>query len=39
LHTDEKESWRLLVADHTLPVARAVDAEAGKEIARGKLTR
>lgn len=33
-HEHEDESWRLFIADHTLPVVRAVDVETGKEIGR-----
>ncbi|KKX33097.1 zinc metallochaperone AztD [Rhizobium sp. LC145] len=33
----EKESWRLFIADHTLPVVRAVDVESGKELGRFDL--
>lgn len=29
---EEKESWRLFIADHSLPVVRVVDLESGKEI-------
>ncbi|WP_349960340.1 hypothetical protein [Rhizobium sp. ZPR3] len=31
---NEAESWRLFVADHSLPIVRAIDATNGKEIAR-----
>lgn len=31
---DRKEAWRLFVADHMLPVVRAIDFETGKELAR-----
>jgi len=36
---DEKgmESWRLFVADHSLPIVRAIDASSGKEIGRFDL--
>lgn len=27
-----KEAWRLFIADHTLPVVRAIDFETGKGI-------
>ncbi|MFK0164389.1 hypothetical protein [Rhizobium sp. NPDC090279] len=31
---NEMESWRLFVADHSLPIVRAIDAISGKEIGR-----
>jgi hypothetical protein len=31
------ESWRLFIADHSLPIVRAIDAASGKEIARFDL--
>ena len=34
---DSKEAWRLFVADHTLPVVRAIDLESGKELGRYDL--
>lgn len=40
LHAEEEqnEAWRLFIADHTLPVVRAVDVETGKEIGRFDIT-
>jgi len=32
-----KEAWRLFIADHTLPVVRAIDFETGKELGRYDL--
>jgi len=34
---NETESWRLFVADHSLPIVRAIDATSGKEIGRFDL--
>ncbi|WP_428427948.1 zinc metallochaperone AztD [Pararhizobium sp.] len=34
---DDKETWRLFVADHTQPVVRALDAASGNEIGRFDL--
>lgn len=31
---DEAESWRLFIADHSLPIVRAIDVENGREIGR-----
>ncbi|WP_428982418.1 zinc metallochaperone AztD [Pseudochelatococcus contaminans] len=31
---DNKEAWRLVVADHTQPVVRVIDFESGKELGR-----
>lgn len=31
---EHAESWRLFIADHTLPVVRAIDLASGKEIGR-----
>jgi YVTN family beta-propeller protein len=34
---DQKETWRLFVADHTQPVVRALDAASGSELGRFDL--
>ncbi|MBN8950798.1 MULTISPECIES: zinc metallochaperone AztD [unclassified Rhizobium] len=34
---NETESWRLFVADHSLPIVRTIDAASGKEIGRFDL--
>lgn len=34
---NETESWRLFVADHSLPIIRAIDTTSGKEIGRFDL--
>ncbi|MGK6317791.1 zinc metallochaperone AztD [Neorhizobium sp. DT-125] len=34
---EEKQTWRLFVADHTAPVARSFDAATGKEIGEFAL--
>lgn len=31
---DKTESWRLFIADHSLPVVRAIDVKSGTEIGR-----
>lgn len=33
----EKETWRLFVADHSLPVVHAIDLESGKQISKFTL--
>ena len=37
LAEDHTETWRLFVADHTLPVVRALDAKSGAELGRFDL--
>lgn len=34
---ESKEAWRLFVADHTLPIVRAIDFESGRELGRYDL--
>ncbi|MBN9053542.1 MAG: hypothetical protein J0H80_07145, partial [Rhizobiales bacterium] len=34
---ETKEAWRLFVADHTLPVVRAIDLDSGRELGRYDL--
>jgi hypothetical protein len=36
--TDQKETWRLFVADHTEPVVRVLDAANGSELGRFDLS-
>lgn len=35
---DEKQSWRLFIADHTAPVVRAIDIDSGKQLGQFDIT-